>query len=174
MLLPGTKAPLFTAQDHMGDPISLADFQGRWVLLWWYPKALTPGCTSCGQAFQQRMMAFRAERCVILGASFDTPEVNYEFAKENNFVYPLLSGDRALGKRYEVNRPEDSDWHALPLRISYLIDPDGVIVKSYKVNDVTKHADQVLLDLTHFKALRTPPQTSRPGLLSRVRSLIST
>jgi peroxiredoxin Q/BCP len=91
---------------------------------------------------------------VVLGASFDTPEENRAFADEQSFGYRLLSDvDRTVGTAYEVVRPADAPYPDFPLRIAYLIDPVGVIQRSYEVTDTAGFAEQVLTDLD---ALRQP------------------
>jgi peroxiredoxin Q/BCP len=85
---------------------------------------------------------------VVLGASFDTVEENKTFADAQSFGFPLLCDvDRSVGAQYEVVRGADEPYPDFPLRISYLIDPDGVIRRSYEVKDVDGHADAVLADL---------------------------
>jgi peroxiredoxin Q/BCP len=84
----------------------------------------------------------------VLGASFDTPEENRVFAEDQQFGFRLLSDvDRAVGTAYEVARPPDDQYASFPARVSYLIDPDGVIRRAYAVADVKTHADDVLADL---------------------------
>lgn len=90
----------------------------------------------------------------MLGASFDTPADNKRFADAQRFGFRLLSDvDKVVGKAYEVTRQPDDQYASVPLRISYLIDPDGMIRRSYAVADVAAHAQQVLDDLD---ALREP------------------
>jgi peroxiredoxin Q/BCP len=85
----------------------------------------------------------------VLGASFDTPEENKTFAEDQAFNFRLLSDvDRETGLRYEVARPAGDQYERFPIRISYLIDPDGVIRHAYAVTDVAGHADEVLRDLS--------------------------
>lgn len=85
---------------------------------------------------------------MVLGASFDAPEENRVFAEEQRLTFRLLSDlDQAVGRRYEVTRAPDDQYAAFPQRISYLIDPDGVIRRAYRVADVAAHADEVLADL---------------------------
>ena len=84
----------------------------------------------------------------MLGASFDTQDENRTFADAQSFGFRLLSDvDRAVGTAYEVVRPADAPYPDFPLRIAYLIDPDGVIRKSYEVTDTTGFAADVLSDL---------------------------
>jgi peroxiredoxin Q/BCP len=84
----------------------------------------------------------------VLGASFDTPAENRAFAEAQDFPFRLLSDvDRSVGARYEVLRPAGHQYGEFPERISYLIDPEGVIRRSYAVSDVAGHAAAVLRDL---------------------------
>jgi peroxiredoxin Q/BCP len=88
----------------------------------------------------------------VLGASFDTPEENRAFAEDQQFGFRLLSDvDRAVGTAYEVARPADDQYSSFPMRISYLIVPDGVIRRGYAVADVKSHADEVLADLAALR-----------------------
>ena len=78
-------------------------------------------------------------------------EENKAFHDAQTFGFPLLADpDRAVGTAYAVTRPDDDDYAALPKRISYLIDPDGVIRAAYEVRDVAAHADEVLDDLARL------------------------
>lgn len=101
-----------------------------------------------GRALRDRADAFEKAGCVVLGASFDTPGENRRFAEDQAFNFRLLSDvDRSVGRLYEVARPPGDQYAAFPARISYLIDPDGVIRRAYTVSDVKSHADEVLADL---------------------------
>ena len=105
-----------------------------------------------GQALRDRADEFAAVGCVVLGASFDTPAETRAFAIAQSFGFPLLSDpERQAGRDYQVSRQPDDQYVAFPLRISYLIDPDGVIRRSYAVSDVAGHADQVLRDLAKLR-----------------------
>ena len=89
----------------------------------------------------------------MLGASFDTPEDNRAFAEAERFGYRLLSDvDRSVGAAYEAARPPDDPYASVPKRISYLIDPEGVIQRAYEVTDKAGHADEVLSDLATLRA----------------------
>lgn len=89
---------------------------------------------------------------VILGASFDTPEENKAFAEGEQFGFRLLSDvDRTVGATYEVTRASDDQHAGFAQRIAYLIDPDGVIRRSYEVTDVEGFAGQVLRDLGELR-----------------------
>jgi thioredoxin-dependent peroxiredoxin len=85
---------------------------------------------------------------VILGASFDPPETNRAFAEKQGFGFRLLSDvDRLVGELYETKRHSSERGAEWPKRRTYLIDPDGVIRKAYRVTDVVAHPDEVLADL---------------------------
>ena len=89
---------------------------------------------------------------MILGASFDTPEENLAFAKDQNFPYRLLSDvDRTVGTQYEVTRDPGEQYGQYARRYAYLIGPDGVIRQSYDVTDVAAHADAVLADIERLR-----------------------
>lgn len=88
----------------------------------------------------------------MLGASFDTIEENRTFAENENFSYQLLSDvDKRVGTAYQVTRPGDDERSGYPLRIAYLIDPNGVIRKSYDVTDTAGFAATVLDDLASLR-----------------------
>jgi len=88
----------------------------------------------------------------VLGASFDTPEDNRAFAEAESFGFRLLSDtDRSVGRAYDAARRDDDPLAALPLRVSYLIDPEGVIRRSYTVTDTAGHAAEVLADLQSLR-----------------------
>lgn len=90
---------------------------------------------------------------VVLGASFDTPEENKAFADAEHFGFRLLCDTtREVGARYEVARPEGDEHAEYPQRIAYLIDPEGVIRRSYAVSDVEGFASRVLEDLAELRA----------------------
>ncbi|MEA3020660.1 MAG: thioredoxin-dependent peroxiredoxin [Actinomycetota bacterium] len=90
---------------------------------------------------------------VVLGASFDSVEDNKVFADAQSFGFHLLSdADRSVGASYEVLRDADDSASDYPKRISYLIDPGGVIRRSYEVTDVDAHADDVLADLAALQS----------------------
>jgi peroxiredoxin Q/BCP len=89
----------------------------------------------------------------VLGASFDTPAENRAFAEDQQFTFRLLSDvDKEVGTAYEVVRPAGADFPDFPMRIAYLIDPDGIVRKAYEVKDVGGFAAEVLADLAAQRA----------------------
>lgn len=102
---------------------------------------------------RDRADKFASAHCVVLGASFDSVEDNLAFATAQEFGFALLSDrDRSVGRLYETARSDDDQYARFPLRVSYLIDPSGVIRKTYAVADVTGHADEVLTDLAALQS----------------------
>ena len=90
---------------------------------------------------------------MILGASYDTPEEARAFAEMNGLSFRLVCDvDRAVATAYQVARPPGDQYEHFPLRISYLIDPDGVVRKAYLVSDVRGHAGHILDDLVDLQA----------------------
>lgn len=147
MLDEGVKAPDFDLPDDSGTRVRLSDHHGRWVVLWWYPEAKSEGCTIQGRAFQKTYDEFAADGVVVLGASFNEVEKNRDFSECEAMQFPLLSDpDRTAGRAYDVVRAPDERFADKPRRVTYLIDPDGRIAKSYLVKDVAGHASQVLAD----------------------------
>ena len=86
----GTQAPDFSVQDHHGNTVSLKDFAGKKVVLWFYPKADTPGCTMEGQGFRDDYQKFQGKNSVILGVSLDGVDNNKAFAEKYSFPFQLL------------------------------------------------------------------------------------
>lgn len=109
-----------------------------------------------GQGLRDSAQRFDQLDAIILGASFDTPEENLAFADAQEFSYRLLSDtDHSVGTAYEVTREPGEKYADYPRRLSYLIDPEGVIARAYDVTDVGGHAEQVLRDLVALQAHTT-------------------
>ena len=93
---------------------------------------------------------------MILGASYDTPEEARAFAEMNGLGFRLVCDvDRSVAAAYQVLRPPGDQYEHFPLRVSYLIDPDGVVRKAYVVADVRGHATDILDDLVRLQAVAT-------------------
>lgn len=149
MLNIGAKAPGFTTLDDSGSEVSLSDWLGSWVLLWWYPSANTPGCTAQGLGLTKQADEFRQKKCQVVGISFDSVEDNASFRQRYGFPFPLLSDpEQAIGIAYGAVRPStESAYSPFARRISYLVDPEGLVVQTYEVTDPGGHAAAVLADL---------------------------
>ena len=154
LLQPGTSFPRWELTDHTGAKVSSSSLAGKTYLLWFYPKAMTPGCTAEGDALRDQFAAFQARGVEILGVSFDTPPDNATFVRQQSFPFRLLSdGDRALATA--VGAASDPS-QPVARRISYLVGPDGKVVKVYPQVTPATHAHEVLADLLHTIPASTP------------------
>jgi thioredoxin-dependent peroxiredoxin len=134
----------FTANTHEGHSLSLSSQRGRKVLLWFYPKADTPGGTREGRGFRDHYGDFQKAGIVILGVSFDDAAANAAFASKNRFPFRLLSDtDRKIGLASGACRDAGA---AYPMRINYLIDEQRKIAAVYPKVNPADHAAEVLAD----------------------------
>ncbi len=141
----GEIAPPFEVKAHTGLTVRLSDFAGRTVVLWFYPKADTPGCTAEGRGFCALTPAYETKGIQILGVSFDTVEENAAFAAKFSFPYPLLCDTtRAIGLAYQACDRAD-DPHAR--RITYVIGPDGRIKMAVGDVKAGEHPAELLKNL---------------------------
>jgi peroxiredoxin Q/BCP len=145
MLKVGDPAPEFTARTHEGKEVSLSDYRGKTVVLYFYPKADTPGCTAESCGFRDQAPAYAGKNAEILGVSFDTPEENAAFAQKYHLPFPLLCDtDRQLSLAYGAC---DSPMADYPRRITYVIGPDGRIVQALGKVDARQHPQDLLSTL---------------------------
>src|SRR6266436_4652077 len=129
LLAPGDAFPAWTLSDQTGATVSSRDLAGKTYLLWFYPKAMTPGCTAEGDGLRDSFATFQARGVEILGVSFDAPADNATFVRQQSFPFRLLSdADRTLATA--VGAASDRS-QPVARRISYLIGPDGKVVKVY-------------------------------------------
>tara|TARA_B100001027_G_scaffold941_1_gene618 strand:+ start:99 stop:554 length:456 start_codon:yes stop_codon:yes gene_type:complete len=150
MLEKGTSAPDFKLDDQDGNPVSLADFKGKKILLWFYPKASTPGCTIEGQEFRDEFQNFQEKNTVILGMSADSVKSQKNFCEKQNFPFSLVSDpEKTTIRKYEaigLKKMYGREYEGI-FRISYLIDENGLIQKTYGKVKPKEHAKEVLKDL---------------------------
>ena len=151
MLQEGSKAPGFTLDDQDGSPVSLSDFEGQKVLLWFYPKASTPGWTVEGQVLRDEYKNFQQKKTVVIGMSADSVKAQKNFCTKQAFPFPLLSDpEKETIKAYEafgLKKFMGKEYEGI-YRISYLIDEEGMIEKAYEKVKPKEHAVQVLSDLS--------------------------
>jgi peroxiredoxin Q/BCP len=142
MLEVGQPAPDFRAEAHDGRMVSLAGQRGKKVVLWFYPKADTPGCTIEGKAFCQGYPDFQRRGVEVFGVSFDDRAANEAFAGKFGFPYPLLCDtDRSIGLAYGAC---DSRSAKHARRISYVIDENGRIAHAFAKVDPDSHIPELL------------------------------
>jgi thioredoxin-dependent peroxiredoxin len=159
MLAAGSRAPEFFLPDQMGTTRSLKGALGRWVVLWWYPRASSRTCTLQGHAFQSLSREFALSGAAIYGACFNSVAENKSFAEDEQFDFPLLADESMkVGQAYGVTREPDDSAVNKPRRVTYLIDPDQVVRQVYLVEDAGLHPEQVLLDLRALQSQLSRPQ----------------
>ena len=142
----GDSAPTFKLQDQNGDWHTLGDYKGKYVVLFFYPKDGTPGCTTEACNFRDNIFAFDDLNTQILGISLDDVDSHKEFSEKYSLPYPILA---------DVEKESAVDYGVLGKfmmmtirkRESFIIDPDGLIVKHYKNVDPDKHTDEVIEEL---------------------------
>lgn len=145
LLAPGEPFPAWSLTAHDGRRVESASLQGRTYLLWFYPKAMTPGCTREGQGIRDRWVDFQKLGVEVFGVSFDPPSVNAEFRQRESFPFPLLSDEQRSLAVAVGAASSSSAW--FPRRISYLVGPDGKVRRVYDSVNPATHAGDVLGDL---------------------------
>lgn len=146
MLDVGTTAPDFELKDQDGRTHRLSDKRGNWVVLYFYPKDDTPGCTKEACSFRDGMSALAALDAVVLGVSADDVASHKEFADKYALNFPLLADvDRQAIDAYGAWGQKERDGEVFEgiLRISYLVDPAGKIAQSWTVTEPEGHASEV-------------------------------
>jgi peroxiredoxin Q/BCP len=146
----GQVAPTFTLPSQDGSEISLDSFRGKWVVLYFYPKDMTTGCTIEAHNFQRDQAKFDAANAVILGVSVDTPDSHKQFCTKEGLTFRLLADPE-----HKVVDAYGSLGHFGPMTIAsrntFLIDPDGKIVKEWTKVDPQHHSEEVLTALAELK-----------------------
>ena len=151
MLKVGDKAPDFTLQNQDENLISLSDYKNKRVVLWFYPKASTPGWTVEGQGFRDEFQNFEEKNMVIFGCSADPPKKQKKFCEKKNFPYFLISDEShemlkdygVWGKKKFMGR----EYMGIS-RVTYIIDENGIIERVYEKVSVKSHARDILNDFT--------------------------
>ncbi|NEP19390.1 MAG: peroxiredoxin [Leptolyngbya sp. SIO4C1] len=144
----GEPAPEFTLPTNSGDgDVSLSDYRGQWVVLYFYPKDFTPGCTLEAQRFQRDLPEYIERSTQVLGVSADDVDVHAEFCDSEGLRFPLLADtDGAVSKAY-------GSWMSpMSLRHTYLIDPDGIMRERFLGVRPVIHSQEVLARLDELQA----------------------
>ncbi len=144
-LQPGTPAPAFTLPDADGNPVSLQDFKGRPVVLYFYPKDDTPGCTAEACSFRDQFEDFKDLGAEVLGVSSDSGASHQAFAQKHRLPFKLLSDKGGVvRKQYGVG----NTLGLIPGRVTFVIGPDGVIRHTFNSQiNATKHVSEALRTL---------------------------
>ena len=139
----GSTAPDFTLNSQEGKPVTLSQFRGKWVVLYFYPKDMTSGCTIEAHNFQRDLAQFEAKNAVIVGVSVDTPDSHKQFCTKEGLTFRLLADPE-----HKVVDQYGSLGHFGPMTIAnrntFLIDPQGKIVKVWTKVNPQAHSAEVL------------------------------
>lgn len=144
---PGKKAPAFTLKDQDGHPHTLSDYAGRPVVLYFYPKDDTPGCTAESCDFQAKLPKFKAGTAVVLGISILDEKSKARFAEKHGLTFPLLAdADHGVAEKYGVWQEKSRYGRKYMgiVRTTYLIGPDGRVQQRWDNVKVDGHVDEVL------------------------------
>ena len=150
MLEVGQKAPDFSLPDQNGNDVSLSDFSGKKVVLWFFPKASTPGWTIEGQGFRDELSNFKKKNVVVLAMSADSSKKQKNFCDKESFDFPMLSDENksilkdygAWGTKKMYGREYEGIY-----RYTYVINEKGFVEKAYEKVSVKTHANDVLAEL---------------------------
>ena len=150
----GTPAPDFTLNSQDGKPLSLHGLRGKWVVLYFYPKDFTSGCTKEAHNFQRDLSQYEQKKAVILGVSVQDEATHQKFCAKEGLSFKLLADTK-----YSVSSAYDSLVNLgvakLSARHTFLIDPAGVVRKTYLNVNAEKHSTEVLADLTELQTTFT-------------------
>lgn len=154
----GKKAPSFTLPDQNGDEHALTDYAGKWVVLYFYPKDDTPGCTKEACSFRDSYASFKKASVVVLGVSADTVKKHIKFIEKYSLPFTLLADEEKVvveqygvfGKKKFMGR----EYMGI-FRSTFLINPKGKIVKIYENVKPDKHAEEILEDIKVLKKERS-------------------
>jgi peroxiredoxin Q/BCP len=144
---PGRKVPDFTLPATGGRDVSLADFRGKNVVVYFYPKDSTPGCTAEGQDFRDRINTFRRRKTAVLGISRDSVKSHENFKARHEFPFDLLSdGDEKVCRLFDVIREKNMYGRKVLgiERSTFLIDARGILRREWRKVSVKGHVDEVL------------------------------
>lgn len=142
----GNPAPEFELADQTGQLHSLEDYRDQWVVLYFYPKDETPGCTTEACEFRDNIFAFRDLNAQILGVSLDDVDSHKEFAENHSLPFPLLADiDGSASDAYGVKTRMFG--MTVAKRQTFIIAPDGKIARHYEKVKPAEHSAQVIADL---------------------------
>ena len=143
----GQQAPDFTLPSQDGTPVDIKDLRGKWVVLYFYPKDMTSGCTIEAHNFQRDLPKYEALNAVVLGVSLDTVESHKTFCTKDSLTFKLLADpDHKVIDAYGVPLATHGDMK-FAQRDTYLISPDGKIAKVWTGVNPNTHSDDVLAEI---------------------------
>ena len=139
----GSKAPGFTLKSQEDKDVSLSDYKGKWVVLYFYPKDMTQGCTIEAHGFQNDLAKYDAKNAVILGVSVDNTDSHRQFCAKDSLTFKLLADtEHKVSDMY--GSLQEYKGNALSARNTFLIGPDGSVKKVFMKVNPTGHSEEVL------------------------------
>ena len=151
----GDRAPAFTLADQDGEKVKLSDYEGRWVVLYFYPKDDTPGCTTQACDFTAGLSGFEDLDAVVLGCSTDSPESHRRFIDKHSLKLTLLSDPKHAVMEKYGGWGEKNMYGKIsegPIRSTVIIDPAGRIAHRWKRAQSKGHAEKVRAKLAKLQA----------------------
>jgi peroxiredoxin Q/BCP len=145
-LVVGQPAPEFELPDQDGQLHSLEDYRDRWVVLYFYPKDDTPGCTTEACEFRDNIFAFQKLKVQILGVSLDDVASHKRFAEKHRLPFPLLADPEGTSAEAYGVKTKFAGM-TLAKRQTFIIDPDGILAKHYETVKPATHSAEVLAEL---------------------------
>ncbi len=147
---PDSAAPDFSLTSGEGNPVSLKDYKGKWVVLYFYPKDFTSGCTLEAQNFQRDLAKYTAANAIVLGVSLDSAESHKGFCTKENLQFKLLADpDAKVATQYGSVMERDGTKYAA--RNTFLINPEGKVAKVFTGVKPAEHSDEVLKTLAELQ-----------------------
>ena len=149
---PGMAAPAFSLPSQDNTPVSLGDYKGKWVVLYFYPKDKTSGCTIEAHNFQRDLDKYKALNAVVLGVSLDTADSHKSFCTQESLTFKLLADpDHKVVDAYGVNIMGMGPLKFAE-RDTFLISPEGKISKAWKKVNPSTHSEEVLAEIAAEKS----------------------
>ncbi len=146
----GSTAPEFALPSQEGISVSLKDYRGKWVVLYFYPKDMTPGCSREARNFQTDQAKYAERNAIVLGVSVDSVESHKQFCTQDGLNFKLLADtQRKVADSY--GSLTNLGIIKFAARHTFIIDPAGKIAKVYTSVDPAKHSEEVLAELDHLR-----------------------
>jgi len=150
----GSMAPEFSLTSQEGKPVSLNDYRGKWVVLYFYPKDFTSGCTIEAHNFQRDQAQYQQKNVVVLGVSVDSADSHKQFCTKEGLNFKLLADtDHKVSSAY--GSLTNLGVVKFAARHTFIIDPEGKIVKVFTEVNPNKHSDEVLTALAELQQAKT-------------------
>jgi peroxiredoxin Q/BCP len=156
----GAAAPEFKLQDQTGKWHSLKDYRGKWVVMYFYPKDNTPGCTTQACEFRDNIFAYREIDAVILGVSVDDVASHKKFSDDHSLPFPILADSEKKTATAYGTLTKYLGITELARRDTFIIDPQGRVAKHYVKVDPKGHSELVLTDLKQLAAKAAPAKAT--------------